>query len=103
MDLNILEKKTKRKQPIICKRCGKRIGFVTIKTRFNIKMMIVAFWMIWITQFLTQLAAEYILLKPILAKASLFVIIGNAVIFTLSTFLLFVVLLKLTEYILKKL
>ena len=46
------------KKAIVCSRCGKRVGFVTLKWRFRFKLIAWGFVIALITQLLTQIPAE---------------------------------------------
>jgi len=62
MSINkFLNKKVGIGRPIICSGCGKRVGTVTPKMRFNIKLIAYGFVLAFILQFTTQLMADYLL------------------------------------------
>lgn len=51
------------KKPIVCKQCGKRVGYITLKWRFRFKVFAWAFVLALITQLLTQIPAEILATK----------------------------------------
>ena len=57
----MIKKKAGISKPIICSRCGKRVGYVKLKWRFNAKLIgwgiVIAFG----TSFVAQLFSDYII------------------------------------------
>lgn len=51
------------KKPIICSRCGKKVGWVTLKWRFRVKLILWGFLIALFTQMLTQIPAEILASK----------------------------------------
>jgi len=49
----------KKQKPIICKRCGKKVGYVRIKTYFNVRLIIQITIITFIVQFITEILANY--------------------------------------------
>lgn len=49
------------KKPIVCSRCGKRIGVITIKWRFRIKLFLIGFVVVLITQFISEWIVNWML------------------------------------------
>lgn len=51
-----MKKKSKSifNKPIICKRCGKRVGWVTVKWRFRTKLIVIGFLVALVTQFIAE-------------------------------------------------
>ena len=47
-------------KPIICKRCGKRVGYITIKPRFKFKMIMWIFIGALITQIISEVIGRFI-------------------------------------------
>jgi len=58
-----LNKKAGISRPIICKNCGKKVGYVTPRMRFKIKLIMWGAVIAFIVQFVTQLMTDYILFK----------------------------------------
>lgn len=60
-------KKSGIHKPIICRKCGHKVGFVKPKIRFRIKFIvyvaIVAFLLQFITQLMTDLLLTYLKIK----------------------------------------
>lgn len=56
-----LNKKSGIGKPIICSRCGKRVGTVTPRMRFRIKFIIYGAILAFVVQFITQLMSDYLL------------------------------------------
>ncbi len=46
------------KKPIVCSRCGKRVGFVSLKLRLKLKLIAIAGMIAVVTQILAQIASD---------------------------------------------
>ena len=49
------------KKTIICKRCGKKVGVITLKWRFKIKVFTIGFIVVFITQFVSEWIVNWFL------------------------------------------
>lgn len=50
-----------RKKPIICSRCGKRVGYVTLRWRFNLRLILWGAAIAFATEILAQIVAQLLL------------------------------------------
>lgn len=50
-----------RKKPIVCKNCGKKVGWVTLKFRAKIKLILYGLLIAVGTQFIAELAVNKVL------------------------------------------
>ena len=47
-------------KPIICSRCGKKVGFVTLKLRLKIKLIVIGFLVAFLVQIPAQIVADIV-------------------------------------------
>lgn len=50
-----------KQKPIICSRCGKKVGWVTLKMRFRARVFFWGFILIFITQLISEWIVNWML------------------------------------------
>jgi hypothetical protein len=58
---NFIDKQAGIHRPIICRKCGHRVGYIKSKIRFRIKFIIYIVLLAFILQFVTQLMTDLLL------------------------------------------
>ena len=62
-DIKNLVNRTGKPKPIICKKCGHKVGYVRPKIRFRIKLLFYICVVAFLIQFITQLMTDYLLFR----------------------------------------
>ena len=57
----LLDKPVGKRKPIICSRCGKKVGFVAVKMRFQIKLLALGFLIALVTQVIAEFLLKIVL------------------------------------------